>query len=99
MEAEFPLRGLECTFCKFPQSRCGGFLQIGETMICVHGKNRVEKALRSLPGVSARMDPAAGALRVTYPPALSMECLWEAASQAGCPGWSGAALSPQDKKP
>lgn len=99
MEIEFPLRGLECTFCKFPQSRCGGFLQIGETMLCVHGKNRVEKALQSLPGVSVRIDPATDSLRVTYPPALPVERLWEVACQAGCPGWPGAALLLPNKKP
>lgn len=84
MEIALCMQGMECTICKFPQTRCSGYVADGERRLCIHCKRRVERALRAIPGVSAQMDLMTGEVRIRTPEWIPEEALADAAAQGGC---------------
>lgn len=73
MRLYLKLRGLECTLCKFPTSRCGGYVLSNQGIpLCVHSKIRVEATLRALPNTTAEVDLVTETVCVTCPDEISL---------------------------
>lgn len=84
MVRHLKIGGMDCTLCKFPFTRCHGYvLSLENTILCILCQKRVEYALNSLPGTEAHVDLISGIATITSPDTLTDEELFQAVSSEG----------------